>query len=42
MNNRQTCYGCDYFFNVEELTDLVDSHLPQGIKLCVDCMGKGE
>jgi len=42
MKDRATCYGCDYFFNAEELTDLVDSHLPDGIKLCPECMSKGE
>ena len=35
MNNRETCYGCDYFFNVAELQD---SHVEgYAIKLCTEC-----
>lgn len=40
MNTKETCYGCDYFFNAEELTEIVELHLPAGIKLCGDCMKK--
>ncbi len=42
MSVRETCYGCDYAFNVDELIELVDSQFPEGIKLCSECMNKGE
>lgn len=41
MNEKQTCYSCDYAFAVEELTDYVDAQFPEGIKLCQECNSKG-
>ena len=40
MRERETCYGCDY--DPKELTEIVEAHLPDGIKLCPECMEKGE
>ena len=40
MRERETCYGCDY--DPKELTEIVEAHLPDGIKLCLECMEKGE
>ena len=42
MNDKQTCFGCDYAFNVEELTQIDDPQFPTIIKLCADCMKEGE
>jgi hypothetical protein len=40
--SKVTCYGCDYFFNPDELTEIFEPHLPADIKLCGDCMKGGE
>ena len=40
--SKVTCYGCDYFFNVEELTEIIEPQLPEGIKVCGECMNKLE
>lgn len=37
--SKVSCYGCDYFFDEEDLTEIVEPHLPADIKLCSDCMG---
>ena len=37
-----TCYGCDYFFNERELTEIVEPHLPEGIKVCGECLKRIE
>lgn len=42
MKENISCYGCDYFYPVEDLTDYVDSQFPEGIKLCEECVLKGE
>ena len=34
---KQTCFGCDYFFIVEELTPFID-HQHGEIMLCVECL----
>lgn len=42
MIERETCYGCDYFYDLTELTEIIEAHLPEGIKLCPECKDKGE
>ena len=36
---KKTCYGCDYFFNAEELTLFID-HQHGEIVLCSECFEK--
>jgi hypothetical protein len=38
---KKTCYGCDYFFPVEELTLQFD-HQHGEITLCVECIDRLE
>lgn len=40
--SKVTCYGCDYFYDAQDLTEIVEPHLPRGIKLCGECLNKIE
>jgi hypothetical protein len=40
MNNRESCYGCDYFYELAELyAGQVDGY---AVKLCQECKEKGK